>query len=193
MRALDYLLTFERIESAISYDAETGELRWKYRPDDSRFNRSFNTRFAGKIAGCVRDDGYRYICFSFGKNKNVVISAHRVAMCLINGRLIEEDEFVDHENGNRQDNRKKNLRITDALGNSANAKIPLTNVSGFKGAHYLPNKRGSKKWLANISVGNKSRHIGYFKTAEDAARAYDNAAVTHYGEFAKTNASLGLL
>lgn len=192
MRSADYLLTLERIAATIDYDPSSGEIRWKHRPDDCRANRTFNTRFAGKIAGTVNGDGYRMICFSFGKSKNVIMAAQRVAMALMTGRLLESNEFVDHRDGDRLNNRKTNIRIADAGGNSSNAVVPSTNSSGFKGAH-LTNKRGSKKWLANISVGNKSQHIGYFHTAEEAARAYDAAAIIHYGEFAKTNASLGLL
>lgn len=192
MRSSDYLLTVERITASIAYNPETGEMRWRERAVLTRGDAVFNGKFAGKIAGTVREDGYRYVCFSFGRGKNVVMSAQRVAMTIITRRLLDSDEIVDHENGVRLDNRKSNLRIADATGNSANASIPTTNVSGFKGAH-LTSKRGSKKWLANISVGNKSQHIGYFHTAEEAARAYDIAAIAHYGEFAKTNASLGLL
>lgn len=192
MRCDDYLLTLERITSSLSYDELSGELRWKPRTVLTRGDAIFNGKFAGKIAGTVNDDGYRMICFSFGRQKNVIMAAQRVAMAIMSGRILETEEFVDHENGDRDNNRKINIRIADATGNSANATIPSTNTSGFKGAH-LTAKRSSKKWLANISVGNKSQHIGYFSTAEDAARAYDAAAITNYGEFAKTNASLGLL
>lgn len=192
MRSADYLLTFERLAATVAYDPNSGELRWNARESDCRANRTFNTRFAGKVAGTVGTGGYRYICFSFGRGKNVVIAAQRVAMALTVGRLLESDEIVDHRDGNRLNNRENNLRIADATGNSSNATIPVTNSSGFKGAH-LTSKRGAKKWLANISVGNKSKHLGYFHTAEDAAKAYDEAAVSHYGQFARTNASLGLL
>lgn len=49
---------------------------------------------------------------------------------------------------------------------------------GYKGVSYSKQR---KKWRAGISAGKESIHIGIFQTAEDAARAYDAAAVKQYG------------
>ena len=54
--------------------------------------------------------------------------------------------------------------------------------SGYKGVYHMPyHYRGGKKtlkksnklWLALVIIFNKRYHIGYFKTPEEAARAYD--------------------
>jgi hypothetical protein len=45
-------------------------------------------------------------------------------------------------------------------------------------------------WQANIACNGKQQHLGLFKTAEEAAKAYDAAALRLHGEFAKTNAML---
>lgn len=36
-------------------------------------------------------------------------------------------------------------------------------------------------------VNDKKRHLGYFPSLEDAARAYDIAARSNFGEFAVLN------
>jgi hypothetical protein len=45
------------------------------------------------------------------------------------------------------------------------------------------------KWKAHIGVNDKDLHLGYFKTEEEAARAYDEAAMKEFGDRAKLNFS----
>lgn len=42
-------------------------------------------------------------------------------------------------------------------------------------------------WVARISVDYRRIYLGYFTSAEEAARAYDTAAQQYFGEFAKLN------
>jgi hypothetical protein len=62
-------------------------------------------------------------------------------------------------------------------------------LTGFKGVFFDKSKR---KFCSRIKVAGKSKHIGYFSTAEDAARAYDNVARSHYGDSTYTNFPLPL-
>lgn len=91
---------------------------------------------------------------------------------------------VDHINGNTMDNRKENLRLCTIQENLRNKK-----ASGqYKGAIYAGKGRDlAKPWSARISHEGKNLYLGYYATAEEAAKAYDKAAKELYGEFAQLN------
>lgn len=93
--------------------------------------------------------------------------------------------LTDHRNGNGLDNRRSNLREATAVENSQNCRKRPHNTSGFKGVTWHKNRR---KWMAQIKPGDQSnRFLGYFLTAEEAARAYDTAARELHGEYATVN------
>ncbi len=97
---------------------------------------------------------------------------------------------VDHKDTNGLNNQKENLRLAGKRQNGFNRRLGATNTSGFKGVHW---SERAKRWKAQINIDKKRISIGYFKLAADAARAYDEAALAHYGEFALTNKMMGLL
>jgi hypothetical protein len=85
---------------------------------------------------------------------------------------------------NGLDNRRSNLRPATPSQNSGNARRPSDNTSGFKGVTFYGR---TGRWRAYIGGHLRQRHLGYFRTAEEAARAYDEAAIDTWGEFAHLN------
>lgn len=102
----------------------------------------------------------------------------------------KKGQTVDHKDGNGLNNRRSNLRICTRSQNCANAIIPKHNKSGFKGVSF---HKQAGKWRASIKIKGKKIALGLFDSKLSAAVAYDQAAIEIFGEFSKTNRSLGLL
>lgn len=94
---------------------------------------------------------------------------------------------IDHDNGDKFDMRRSNLRSATNGQNRANSKLNCNNQSGYKGVHWKQGKYGKGTWYAQINFQGKKIYLGRFAIAEDAARAYDTAAKRMFGEFATLN------
>lgn len=77
-----------------------------------------------------------------------------------------------------------NCRWVNSKVQSINQGKRTDNRSGYFGV-YFETKRN--RWRATIKNDYKTKFLGYFKTAEEAAQAYDDAARKLHGEFAKQN------
>jgi len=91
---------------------------------------------------------------------------------------------VDHINRNKLDARKSNLRLVTESNNGANSEKRINNTSGYKGVMFF---KRDENWHAQITHDYKKIHIGYFNTAEDAAKAYDKKAFELFGDHAVLN------
>lgn len=96
----------------------------------------------------------------------------------------------DHKDGNGLNNTRGNLRAATVSQNNANTRLRTNNTSGFKGVTW---SKVTRKWQAQIKVNKRHFTLGEFADPQDAARCYDEAALKHYGEFARTNQMLGTL
>jgi hypothetical protein len=93
-------------------------------------------------------------------------------------------EIVDHKNGDGLDNRRNNIRLATQSQNTANCTTSIKTASGFRGVYF--DKR-SGLWQAKIKFNYKSNFLGSYKTTDEAAKVYDEAAFKLFGEFARLN------
>lgn len=91
---------------------------------------------------------------------------------------------IDHENRNKLDNRRSNLRIATNTLNRANTDISKNNTTGYKGVSF---DKERNKFVAYISYKNKRIQLGRFKCPIEAAKAYNRAALIYFGAFACLN------
>lgn len=160
--AANTILTAARLREYLSYDPETGELRWL-------INKTSTAR-AGQIAGGIQHlrpgysrrrifiDGYEY-------------KANRLAWLYMTGEWPVGQ--VDHINTDPMDNRWENLRVATPAENQWNVGIRRRNTTGFTGVYY--DKRRNK-WRAEFTV-----HLGRYDTPEAAHEAYKQALLRFRG------------
>jgi AP2 domain len=100
-------------------------------------------------------------------------------------KLITGWPRTDHINGDGLDNQRHNLRPATHAQNLANRpKIRRPTSSRYKGVSW---DRTVRKWGAHVTVNGRMHNLGRFLIEEDAARAYDAAAIKAFGEFAFLN------
>jgi hypothetical protein len=93
--------------------------------------------------------------------------------------------YVDHVNHDPLDNRKQNLRLCTCSQNAANGVgRPEKRISKYKGVGW---RASIRRWYAQIKTGGRCKKLGYFEDEDLAAAAYDRAASTLWGSFAKLN------
>ena len=123
----------------------------------------------------LNENGYAYRMVG-DKNNRQTILMHREIL------KTPDDMISDHINGNKTDNRKKNLRVVNHEQNARNrfgnhcAKSKYKGVSVYKG-----------RYGARIRLNGKVEWLGLFDNEIDAALAYNKAASEAWGEYAKLN------
>lgn len=162
------------LRQVLSYNPDTGTLTWLPRPVEAftggyhsaQTNAAkWNARYADREAFTATAKGYRK-----GTVSAKTLLAQRVAWAVFYGRWPEGE--IDHINGDRADNRIQNLREVAHVQNQRNLKTPVTNTSGHVGVDWLP---GMKRWRVRIS----ERHVGHFKTFDEAVAARRDAERDH--------------
>jgi len=123
---------------------------------------------------------------TFYARKNIYVPGQPLRPLMMHA-FITGVKYVDHRNLNGLDNRRTNLRPATPGQNAANKGIYRNNKSGFKGVHRRNDKNYTKPWRAVIKRDGRAIRLGMFATPEEAAHAYDAAAMQIFGEFARFN------
>lgn len=168
--------------SILDYDPDTGVFTWRPRPREyfatRRAYSTWNARYAGAVS--KSPDATGYLLISINKRR---YKAHRLVWLYMTGRW--PTSLIDHIDGDRANNRFSNLREATPSQNAANSRARSDNHTGIRGVTWHE-MRG--KWRARIRAFGKEKHLGLFDNIDDAAAAYERAALELRGEFARTAA-----
>lgn len=167
---MKHLPPIERLQSLFDLDVEIGVLRWRRRPN---VHASWNTKYAGKIAGDPRASGRMRVGID---NERFLV--HRIIFKMFYGY---EPPEVDHEDADFTNNRPGNLRPCEHGPNIANGKCRRKRSGLPKGVGV---KRGTR-YYAYIRKDGVGHHLGYFADPETAHAAYCAAADKFHGDFAR--------
>jgi len=80
------------------------------------------------------------------------------------------DQLIDHINGNKLDNRRENLQVTNVIRNGQNKKKRKNASSKYYGVTY---KKSSGKYMSRITDNGNEIFFGYYHTEYMAAVARD--------------------
>lgn len=81
---------------------------------------------------------------------------------------------IDHINGDKLDNRRANLRLLTRPEQMRNPNDPprATNRSGYRGVSFVKSRvRFGRPWMAYVTVAGKTKNLGWYPSATDAAQA----------------------
>jgi hypothetical protein len=153
------VLPIEYLRKRLRYEPDTGKLFWL---DHDGMPQKWRTRWAGREA-FTSDNGHGYRHGSVNGEK---YRAQRVIWALVYGTWPKHQ--IDHKNGERSDNRVKNLCVVSNTENCRNAAKKSNNTSGACGVRWVT---GREKWRAQVRVDGKERHLGLFTSFDDAVAA----------------------
>lgn len=104
---------------------------------------------------------------------------HRVILGIYDPLIL-----CDHRDRDGLHNRRENLRTATPTQNCQNRTMNHAKSVRYKGVFF---QKERDNFLAKITVNRRQINLGRYDAPEAAARAYDRAAVVHFGEFAVRN------
>jgi len=146
------MLTQERLREILNYNELTGIFIWKA---------SRGTAKLGSAAGGVhKHSGYVRI-----RVDGALYLAHRLVWLYAHG--VWPTDQIDHKNLIKTDNSIANLRDVSNRQNQQNLQCHANGRLGGTCFH-----KRNQKWIAQIYISGKKKHLGYFRTEQLAHHAY---------------------
>jgi len=156
-------LTTEIVRELLDYDQDTGVFTWKDRErhwfKTNRDFKTWNTRYAGRVAGYADKNASGYSNLSLGMLGNTWY-AHRIAFLWM-GEVLPEQ--VDHLDRNALNNKWTNLVASSGKENMKNLSMKRNNTSGVTGVCW---NKAKGKWSAYVTTNKKQKHLGMFAAEE---------------------------
>jgi hypothetical protein len=147
-------LNSTRLKELLQYNHDTGVFIW--------INNMGRRIKAGAEAGCLTRQGYVQIRIDAKS-----YAAHRLVWLYMYGSF--PSMSIDHIDGDKTNNARKNLRLATQAENCQNLK-KSRGKSGFLGVS-KDTARGNR-WKASIKLNGKQQHISWYQTPEEAHQAY---------------------
>lgn len=148
--------TLNAMKECLRYDGETGKFYWIKKPT------KYSKVTLGTEAG-GSNTKYRYTLITFLGQK---VYAHRLAWFFVTGSF--PTKFIDHINGNGEDNRIENLREVERSGNSRNQAIHRSGkVPGVF-------RTDSGRFQVIKRIKNKNYYLGVYDSNDEAYQVFVN-------------------
>ena len=144
-------LTQKYLKSKLKYSKRTGKFAWKstHPTNGVKAGQEINTKLNGYI--CVKLDNKKYY-------------VHRLAFLYVTGKMPPRARKVDHINGEKTDNRWKNLRLVSARQNNRNRPEHRAGITGV-----LLTKWGT--YEVRIKIGGRTIYLGTYPSRDQAVAA----------------------
>ena len=128
----------------------------------------------GQKSGSLYKNGYFVVTINYKRQY-----LHRIIFMMHHSYM---PEYIDHIDGNPQNNKIENLRNATQSQNMGNQKLRSDNKSGIKGIGW---HKAANKWRAFIAFNKKQYHLGLFDHINDAKKAIDLKRIELHTNFAR--------
>ena len=155
----------DRLPSMLSYDPQTGILRWL----EKRKGRRFELPVGNPDTNCRSGKTYLRVKVNYQ-----TYLAHRLIWVLLHGRWPDGD--IDHQDGDGTNNVLTNLREVPHVDNQKNMRRSSINVTGCTGVVWL---KKARRWASRLYIGKRYVSGGHHVNFEDAVAARKALEVEH--------------